>query len=132
MAKSITLTSNSGFGWSFGTGGSQDVTLETEAGFGWTAVKGEPPANTVAPAITGTAQVGQTLTVSNGTWTGSPTPTFTRQWKANGTNISGATATTYVPVVGDIGKTITCTVTATNSVSSAQRTSAATAAVIAA
>lgn len=133
MAKTnVTLTSNSGLGWSFGSGGSQDVTLQTESGLGWTAVKGAPPANTVAPAITGTAQVGQTLTVSNGTWTGNPTPTFARQWRANGANISGATATTYVPVVGDIGKTITCTVTATNTVDSAQRTSAATTAVIAA
>ncbi len=135
MAKNVTLTSNSGFGWSFGTGGAQLVTLSTDAGLGWEVYDGLPhaiPANTVAPAITGTAQVGQTLTVSNGTWTGNPTPTFTRQWKANGTNISGATATTYVPVVGDIGKTITCTVTGTNMVGSAQATSAATAAVIAA
>lgn len=89
-----------------------------------------PPVNSVLPAITGTAQVGQTLTSSNGTWSGSPT--FTRQWKANGTNISGATNSTYVPVVGDIGKTITVTVTATNAGGSATATSAATAAVVSA
>lgn len=89
-----------------------------------------PPTNTAAPAITGTAQVGQVLTVSNGTWTGSPT--YTRQWKANGTNISGATATTYTPVAGDVGKTITCTVTGTNAAGNASATSSATAAVIAA
>lgn len=66
--------------------------------------------NTVAPAITGTAQVGQTLTVTNGTWAG-PARTFTRQWKRGTTNV-GAGGTTYVPVVGDIGSPITCEVTA--------------------
>lgn len=90
------------------------------------------PANTVAPAITGTAQVGATLTVSNGTWTGTPTPTYTRQWKADGANIASATATTYVLTEAELGKVITCTVTGTNSAGNASATSAATAAVIAA
>lgn len=88
------------------------------------------PANTAVPTITGTAQVGATLTTTNGTWTGSPAPTYARQWKAGGADISGATATTYVPTEGDVGKTITVTVTATNSAGSASATSAATAAVI--
>jgi hypothetical protein len=88
--------------------------------------------NTVLPAITGTAQVGQVLTTTNGTWNGTPAPTYTRQWKANGVAIVGATGTTYTPVVGDIGKTITCTITATNTAGATTATSAATAAVIAA
>lgn len=67
----------------------------------------------VAPAVTGTAQVGQTLTVSNGTWNPSSGTTFTRKWYANGAEISGQTGATYQPVVGDIGKTITARVTAT-------------------
>jgi len=41
-----------------------------------------PPANTVAPAVTGTPTVGQTLTTTNGTWTALSGPTFTRQWFA--------------------------------------------------
>lgn len=106
------------------------------AGGTFESVEGTPsgtaPANTAPPAITGTAQVGQVLTVSNGTWTGTPAPTFTRQWKKGGVNIAGATAATYTPVVGDVGATITCTVTGTNSVGNASATSAATAAVIAA
>lgn len=97
-----------------------------------TAAVQQIPANTVLPAITGTAQVGQVLTVSNGTWTGTPAPTFARQWKADGANIAGATATTYTPVVGDVGKVITCTVTATNAAGTLPATTAATAAVIAA
>lgn len=92
---------------------------------------GTMPRNTVAPAISGTAQVGQTLTVTNGTWTGN-SATYVRQWRANGVNISGATGTTYAPVVGDVGKVITCVVTATNSTGSVSAASNATAAVVAA
>ncbi|MQW43490.1 hypothetical protein CN217_20970 [Sinorhizobium meliloti] len=88
------------------------------------------PSNSVLPAISGTAQVGQTLTSTTGTWSGSPT--FTRQWNADGAAIVGATAATYVPLVGDVGKVITVTVTATNDSGSVSATSAPTAAVIAA
>ncbi len=90
------------------------------------------PANTAAPAITGTAQVGETLTAADGTWTGRPTPTLSRVWIADGIAIPGATGTTYVPAVGDVDKTITVTVIGTNQVGNASATSAATSAVIAA
>lgn len=70
------------------------------------------PVNSVAPAITGTATVGSTLTVTDGTWSGSPT--YTRQWYRNGVALSSATATTYTLVAGDSGKSITVIVTATN------------------
>jgi hypothetical protein len=90
------------------------------------------PANTAAPTITGTAQEGATLTAHDGTWTGNPTPTITRQWKKDGVAIAGATGTTYVPVTADIGAVITLTVTGTNVNSAVSATSAATAAVIAA
>ena len=67
--------------------------------------------NTAAPGISGTAQVGQTLTVTNGTWSG-PAATYTRQWKS-GADYVGNGSTTYVPVAGDVGKPISCDVTAT-------------------
>ena len=89
------------------------------------------PVNTVLPAITGTAQVGQTLAASSGTWTNSPT-TYAYQWKADGSNIGGATSSTYLLTGGEVGKVITCAVTATNSGGSATATSAGTAAVTAA
>jgi hypothetical protein len=90
------------------------------------------PVNSVAPAISGTAQVGQTLTVSNGTWSNTPT-SYAYQWKRAGTNISGATAQTYVPVTADVGNTLTCAVTASNANGAGTAaTSAATAAVTAA
>ncbi|TIX73395.1 MAG: hypothetical protein E5V25_05390 [Mesorhizobium sp.] len=90
-----------------------------------------PPVNTVLPAITGNPWVGQTLSVSDGTWTGTAPITFAYQWKRNGANIVGATNSTYALVSGDLGATITCTVTATNAAGSAGATSAATSAVIA-
>lgn len=92
----------------------------------------KPPVNTVLPAITGTAQVGQTLTVSNGTWTSASTITYSRQWRADGANISGATGMTYVPVAGDVGKVITCVVTANNANGGTTVVTNPTAAVIAA
>lgn len=73
---------------------------------------GNAPINTVAPALSGTAQEGQTLTCSTGTWSGSPT--YTYQWKRNGNNIGSATNSTYILVTADVGQSIKCTVTATN------------------
>ena len=35
---------------------------------------GSPPVNTVAPVVSGSTVQGQVLSVSNGTWTGSPAP----------------------------------------------------------
>jgi hypothetical protein len=72
------------------------------------------PANTVAPVVSGSAPVGSTLTTTDGTWTGAPSPTFTYQWKRAGGNIGGATSVTYVTVTADAGQAITCTVTGTN------------------
>jgi hypothetical protein len=75
---------------------------------------GSLPVNTVAPAVSGTATVGSTLTTTDGTWTGAPAPTFTYQWQRGTTNISGATSSTYVVQLGDVGNTVRCVVTATN------------------
>jgi hypothetical protein len=77
---------------------------------------GNPPVNSVAPAITGTAQEGQTLTCSTGTWSG--TPTYSYQWKRNGSNIGSATNSTYTLVTADVAQSIKCTVTATNALGS--------------
>ena len=71
--------------------------------------------NTALPTITGTAQVGQTLTASTGTWTNSPT-SYAYQWNTNGSPIGGATNSTYVFQTSDLGRYITVTVTAMSSV----------------
>lgn len=78
---------------------------------------GTAPSNTVLPAITGTPQAGQTLTASTGTWTGSPTPTYTYLWS------NGATGSTDLLTSGDVGNNITVAVTATNTVGNATATS---------
>lgn len=78
------------------------------------------PALVSAPVITGTAQVGQTLTATTGVWINSPT-SFARQWRRNGSPISGATDSTYVPVTGDIGATLTISVLASNSAGAADQ-----------
>lgn len=74
------------------------------------------PVNTVAPAITGTTESGETLTCSNGTWTNAVS--YTKQWYTDdgeeATPIDGATGNTYDLVVGDEGLSIFCEVTATN------------------
>ena len=76
------------------------------------------PAVIVAPLVTGTTEVGQTLTASAGTWSGSPA-SFAFTWRrcdatgANCTSIDGATAPTYTLTPGDIGTTLSLIVTAT-------------------
>jgi hypothetical protein len=75
------------------------------------------PTNTVRPTVSGTAAVGQTLTVSNGSWTPAPT-SFLRQWQqcaSDGTacvNISGATGQTYGVRAADAGHRLRAFVTA--------------------
>lgn len=88
------------------------------------------PVNSVLPAISGVAQVGQVLTAYAGVW--SNTPAFTYQWKKGGVNIAGAVNATYTPVVGDVGAAITVAVTGTNTAGAATATSAASPNVIAA
>lgn len=88
------------------------------------------PTNSVLPAISGIAQVDQVLTAWEGVW--SVAATYTYQWKVDGTNKSGATAKTYTPAVGDVGKPVTVEVTATNSAGNASATSVETADVVAA
>ena len=96
------------------------------------------PTNTTKPAISGTAQAGQTLTASQGSWTSDTTATFTYQWLAcdaqgnNCANIANATNQTYAVQNADVGKTIRVTVTAKNASGSTAETSAQTGTVTAA
>lgn len=93
----------------------------------WNA--GPEPVNSVAPVVSGSTQVGQTLTATSGTWgLDSPfsggtngTVTYAYQWTrsddSGGTNeadIGGATSTTYQPTSSDLGKFLRCRVRASN------------------
>lgn len=85
---------------------------------------GTPPVNTVLPAISGTVNIGYTLTSSTGTWTGTAPIAYTYVWKRAGVAIGGATNSTYVLTETDSGQAITVTVTATNVAGNASATSA--------
>ena len=99
----------------------------------------EPAANSPAtgsPAITGTAQVGGTLTADTSGIAdedGLENVTFTYQWRVDGTAIAGATANTYKLVEADKGKTVKVRVSFTDDAGNEETlTSAATDAVEAA
>lgn len=83
------------------------------------------PANTDVPVINGTTQVGQVLSVTDGAWTGTPTPTFAYQWIRDGADLTGETASTYTLVSADEGAMMGARVTATNSAGSANASATA-------
>jgi hypothetical protein len=78
----------------------------------------QPPVNVSAPSVTGTAAVGQQLTATPGTWSGSPT-IYRYQWgRCDVRNvcddIQGATSASYSPSTADVGDTLRVWVTAVN------------------
>lgn len=103
-------------------------------GGGGTTPTGSAPVSSSPPSISGAATQGQTFTVLNGAWTGSPS-SFDYQWRscdssgANCSGVSGATSGAYLLQAGDVGKTLRIVVTATNSYGSGSATSAQTAVV---
>jgi hypothetical protein len=74
------------------------------------------PVNTTAPSVSGTAEQGKTLTVTNGSWSNAPTK-YSYAWEqcnssGNCSPIPGATSSSYTLSAVDIGATIACVVTA--------------------
>lgn len=94
-----------------------------------------PPVNTAPPTVSGTAQTGQTLNASTGTWSENPT-TYAYQWQrcnssgATCSLISGATTHLYTVASADVGSTLRATVTASNSAGSSTPASSAQTAVV--
>ena len=102
------------------TNGSGSTTIWSEPTEVITGGGGSPPVNTVAPVVSGSTVQGQVLSVSNGSWTGSPAPSFSYQWQrcdsggANCVAIGAATGQTYTLAAADVGHTMVATVTGQN------------------
>lgn len=77
------------------------------------------PVNTVRPTASAIPLVGQLVTVKPGLWNAFPEAAFTFQWRRGASNIAGATGASYLLDPADVGETITCRVTATNSAGNA-------------
>lgn len=96
------------------------LALALATGVGSAASQASPPANTAAPSITGTAQVGSTLAATTGAWSGDIPMTFAFQWQrcdASGAAcgaIAGATASSYAVAAVDVGRSLRVAVTASN------------------
>ena len=110
---------------------SEPVQIQTPT---WTPVENSPA--TGAPTISGTAQVGQTLTADTSDIAdadGLDKATFTYRWLADDTDISGATGSTYTLTGSDAGKAIKVRVAFTDDAGNQESlTSAETSAVAAA
>lgn len=103
----------------------------------------QPPVNTAVPTISGTAQSGQTLTGSVGSWSNTPT-SYTKKfyrnsgaagaWVQVGSTVTSSTTTgTYPPTGADVGFQVRYGVVATNANgSSAESFSSSTATIVAA
>jgi hypothetical protein len=85
-----------------------------------------PPKNVTNPTITGTPEIGSTLTAANGTWSGATD--FDYQWQTCNSvgnacaAIVGATAKTYTVRTADTGNTLRVVVTAKNRFGSTKET----------
>ena len=84
------------------------------------------PSNQSPPTISGTTEVGSTLTATSGSWNGTTPITYSYQWRRCGTagascsNIGGANSSTYKLRSADRGSTLRVRVTAKNADGSAQ------------
>lgn len=82
-------------------------------------VSGEPvltapsaPRSLAAPAIEGTPKVGVPLIADSGVWAGASELEY--QWQVDGADVPGATASSYVPTVADVGSAVQVEITASN------------------
>ena len=85
----------------------------------------QAPVNTSPPVISGTDAVGEVLTCADGSWTGTPTPTFSVRWLRDGSSIVGATTNSYTVLSADEGHRLACEVTASSTAGEKSAVSAA-------
>jgi len=85
-------------------------------------IRAPVPANTAAPHVTGASQVGSTLSVSPGTWTGAPSAYGYQWWRCrlisgggcSPSAIGGATSSAYALAAEDVGAVVWGVVRAQN------------------
>jgi hypothetical protein len=102
------------------------ATTPAPTGTGTTPPKASAPVSVTAPAISGRAQVGVTLTAQPGTWSGTQPMTFAYQWQrcsSTCTAIAGATRSSLALGQSAAGEHLRVLVTATNAAGSVQRAS---------
>jgi hypothetical protein len=95
-------------------------------------VQSLPPVNTTLPAISGTAQEGQTLATTNGAWTSASPLSYTYRWRrcsASCVFIPGADSPTYKLTAEDVGNSVDVIVSATNTGGGTDATAGASSAV---
>ena len=86
------------------------------------------PVNLILPVISGTPDLGETLSAADGLWiydTGAGTPAKSWQWRRNGVDIAGATSANYVVQAADAGTALTVVETLTDAFGARSATSAA-------
>jgi hypothetical protein len=111
-----------------------DKAVRTSNPVGPITGQGTGPTNTGLPTVTGTADVGQTLTANDGTWASRFLVDFSWAWlrcDASGNNCqsTGGTANTYVVATADRGYTLRAQEIATNPAGTTKVNSAPTAVV---
>ncbi|HEY3959361.1 MAG TPA: hypothetical protein VGL68_02515 [Solirubrobacteraceae bacterium] len=82
------------------------------------------PENKVAPNVSGTAEVGQVLTCSQGTWITPDQTSYSYRWLRDGAAIGGVDSSVYTVTAADEGHSISCEVTATDAAGSKSAVSA--------
>jgi len=98
----------------------QGSTQSTSAATSVVTTEGGKPANSTAPAISGSALVGSTLTAATGTWVGDQPITYSYKWlrcdgDGNACKGNGKTAKTYKVVQEDVGHRLRVQIVAKNS-----------------
>ncbi len=92
-------------------------------------VAAAPPVNVTVPVVSGTEQDGETLSATDGTWTGTDPISYSYQWQrcdsdgSNCADVAGETNATYDLTGDDVGHAIVVVVTATNVAGSASAAS---------
>src|SRR5215213_7753115 len=119
----VTVTATNAVGWS---AASSQRTATVEA-------KPAAPVNSSPPTVSGTAQVGQTLTAEPGTWSGSEPIGYGYRWRrcdgggGGCSDIAGADGQSYTLAEADLDSTLRVAVTATNAAGSSTASSQPTA-----